>query len=56
MKDPDLHLIHTYNRSITFVKGEDVYLYDNTGKNILIWEPALLCLPLATAMRSSNKG
>lgn len=35
MKDLDLHLIHTYNRSITFVKGEDVYLYDNTGKKYL---------------------
>ncbi|MCI8770117.1 MAG: aspartate aminotransferase family protein [Lachnospiraceae bacterium] len=35
MKDPDLHLIHTYNRSITFVRGEEVYLYDNTGKKYL---------------------
>lgn len=35
MNDLDLHLIHTYNRSITFVKGEDVYLYDNTGKKYL---------------------
>jgi len=35
MNNPDLHLIHTYNRSITFIKGEDVYLYDNTGKKYL---------------------
>lgn len=35
MNDLDLHLIHTYNRSITFVKGGDVYLYDNTGKKYL---------------------
>lgn len=35
MNDLDLHLIHTYNRSITFVKGKDVYLYDNTGKKYL---------------------
>lgn len=34
-KDLDLHLIHTYNRSITFTKGEDVYLFDNTGKKYL---------------------
>ncbi len=31
----DLHFIHTYNRSVTFVKGEDVYLYDDTGKKYL---------------------
>lgn len=35
INDPELHLIHTYNRSVTFVKGEDVYLYDNTGKKYL---------------------
>lgn len=35
MQNPELHLIHTYNRSVTFVKGEDVYLYDNTGKKYL---------------------
>lgn len=34
-EDLELHLIHTYNRSVTFVKGEDVYLYDNTGKKYL---------------------
>lgn len=33
--DLDLHLIHTYNRSVIFTKGEDVYLYDNTGKKYL---------------------
>lgn len=33
--DFDLHLIHTYNRSVTFTKGEDVYLYDNNGKKYL---------------------
>jgi len=35
MQNPELHLIHTYNRSVTFVKGEDVYLYDNAGKKYL---------------------
>lgn len=35
MKDLELHLIHTYNRSVTFVKGEDVYLYDDAGKKYL---------------------
>lgn len=35
MQNPELHLIHTYNRSVVFVKGEDVYLYDNTGKKYL---------------------
>lgn len=35
MQNPDLHLIHTYNRSVIFAKGEDVYLYDNTGKKYL---------------------
>lgn len=31
----DSHLIHTYNRSVTFTKGEDVYLFDNNGKKYL---------------------
>lgn len=35
LEKADLHFIHTYNRSITFVKGEDVYLYDDTGKKYL---------------------
>lgn len=35
MKDLELHLIHTYNRSITFEKGEDVYLFDDKGKKYL---------------------
>ena len=35
MQDPELHLIHTYNRSVTFIKGEDVYLYDSEGKKYL---------------------
>ena len=30
-----MHLIHTYNRSVTFVKGEDVYLIDDHGKRYL---------------------
>lgn len=34
-KKADQHFIHTYNRSITFVKGEDVYLFDDTGKKYL---------------------
>jgi len=35
MENPELHLIHTYNRSVTFVKGEDVYLIDDQGKRYL---------------------
>jgi acetylornithine/N-succinyldiaminopimelate aminotransferase len=31
----DLHFIHTYNRSATFVKGEGMYLYDDKGKKYL---------------------
>jgi acetylornithine/N-succinyldiaminopimelate aminotransferase len=31
----DLHFIHTYNRSVTFVKGEGMYLYDDCGKKYL---------------------
>lgn len=33
--DKDLHFIHAYNRNITFVKGEEVYLWDDTGKKYL---------------------
>lgn len=29
------HLIHTYNRSITFVRGEGMYLFDDQGKKYL---------------------
>jgi len=35
MKDLDCHLIHTYNRSVIFEKGEDVYLFDDKGKKYL---------------------
>lgn len=35
IKQADKHLIHTYNRSITFVKGEGMYLYDDNGKKYL---------------------
>ena len=31
----DEHFIHVYNRSVCFVKGEDVYLYDDEGKRYL---------------------
>ena len=34
-KDLDQYLIHTYNRSVIFEKGEDVYLYDDHGKKYL---------------------
>jgi acetylornithine/N-succinyldiaminopimelate aminotransferase len=34
-KKADLHFIHTYNRSVTFVKGEGMYLYDDQGKKYL---------------------
>jgi acetylornithine/N-succinyldiaminopimelate aminotransferase len=31
----DEHFIHVYNRDVCFVKGEDVYLYDDKGKKYL---------------------
>lgn len=31
----DQHMIHTYNRSITFVKGEGLHLIDDEGKKYL---------------------
>ena len=31
----DQHFIHTYNRKITFVKGEGMYLIDDTGRKYL---------------------
>ncbi|MBR1743261.1 MAG: aspartate aminotransferase family protein [Lachnospiraceae bacterium] len=34
-KDLDLHLIHTYNRSVVFDHGEGVYLVDTNGKKYL---------------------
>lgn len=34
-KDFEQHLIHTYNRSVVFEKGEDVYLFDDKGKKYL---------------------
>lgn len=34
-KDLEKYLIHTYNRSVVFEKGEDVYLYDDSGKKYL---------------------
>lgn len=34
-QDKEKHLIHTYNRSVTFVKGEDVYLFDDKGRKYL---------------------
>ncbi len=33
--EKERHFIHTYNRSVTFVKGEDVYLIDENGKRYL---------------------
>lgn len=35
MKDFEQHLIHTYNRSVVFDQGEDVYLVDTDGKKYL---------------------
>lgn len=34
-QDFEKHLIHTYNRSVVFDHGEDVYLVDNQGKKYL---------------------
>lgn len=31
------HLIHTYNRSVTLVKGEVFLFLTTKGRNILIW-------------------
>lgn len=35
IKKADLHLIHTYERSVTFARGEGMYLYDDMGKRYL---------------------
>lgn len=35
VKQADLHMIHTYNRSVTFVKGEGMYLFDDEGRKYL---------------------
>lgn len=35
VQQADLHLIHTYNRNITFVRGEGMYLFDDNGKKYL---------------------
>lgn len=35
IKDFEKHLIHTYQRSVVFEKGEDVYLIDSDGKRYL---------------------
>lgn len=34
-KEMDLHLIHTYNRSVVFDHGEEVYLFDDQGRKYL---------------------
>ncbi len=33
--EQDQYFIHTYDRSVTFTKGEDVYLFDKDGKKYL---------------------
>ena len=33
--EQDQYFIHTYDRSVTFIKGEDVYLFDKDGKKYL---------------------
>lgn len=35
MSDKEKHILQVYNRSVVMEKGEDVYLYDNTGKKYL---------------------
>lgn len=35
LQEADQYFIHTYNRSVIFTKGEDMYLYDNQGKKYL---------------------
>lgn len=35
IRKADQHFIHTYNRSITFVRGEGMYLIDDEGKKYL---------------------
>ena len=52
----DQHFIHTYNRKITFVKGEGMYLIDDTGRKYLdMGALRLPFLPLATATTSTNR-
>ena len=56
MENLDLHFIHTYNRSVTFVRGEDVYLIDDQGKRYLDMGAGLQCLPWDTATSVSRMG
>ena len=35
IQEADQYLLHTYNRSIMFTKGEGMYLYDDEGKQYL---------------------
>ncbi len=35
IKKADRHLIHVYERNVTFVRGEGMYLYDDAGKKYL---------------------
>lgn len=35
LQEADRHFIHTYNRSVIFEKGEEMYLFDNEGNKYL---------------------
>ena len=35
LREADKHFIHTYNRSVSFEKGEGMYLFDNEGNKYL---------------------
>lgn len=35
LQEADMHFIHTYNRSVIFEKGEEMYLFDNEGNKYL---------------------
>ena len=53
IKAAEENLIHVYNRfPIALERGEGVYLYDTTGKNIWILQPDLQCRDWDTEIRS----
>lgn len=56
MENPELHLIHTYNRSVTFVKGEDMYLIDDKGKKYLDMGAGIAVSALGYSNEKFKKG
>lgn len=55
IEESEKYLIHSYNRyPVAMDHGEDVYLVDTEGKNILILAQESPYVRLATAMRNSK--